>query len=123
MRCLPRFGRSDGMGDLNRKFHATLYAAANLPYHMKVINSAMDQIDRYLRAQLLLSKGMERANKEHLAILAACEAGESEKGASADAAAYPGRQGLADRPSEIGRAFPVAGACRDSRLDSGRVGP
>ncbi|MFC6688401.1 GntR family transcriptional regulator [Jhaorihella thermophila] len=66
-------------GDLNRKFHATLYAAANLPYHMKVINSAMDQIDRYLRAQLLLSKGMERANKEHLAILAACEAGESEK--------------------------------------------
>lgn len=65
-------------GDLNRRFHATLYAASDLPYHLSVVDTAMDQIDRYLRAHLLLGKGMRRDNSEHLDILTACERGDAE---------------------------------------------
>lgn len=82
--CCDAFaGAEDPMlwGDLNRRFHATLYEASALPYHMEVLNNAMDRVDRYLRAQLLLSNGMERANREHRAILAACAAGDAESAA------------------------------------------
>lgn len=82
--CCDAFaGADDPMlwGDLNRRFHATLYEASALPYHMEVLNNAMDRVDRYLRAQLLLSNGMERANREHRAILAACVAGDAESAA------------------------------------------
>lgn len=68
-------------GDLNRSFHATLYGAANLPYHMGVIENSLDRIDRYLRAQLVMSDGMERANREHIGILEACAAGQAETAA------------------------------------------
>lgn len=60
-------------GDLNRVFHASLYAASGLTYHLDVIEHAMDRVDRYLRAQLVLSNGMERAGREHLGMLEACE--------------------------------------------------
>ena len=65
-------------GDLNRKFHATLYRACDRPYHISVIENSMDRIDRYLRAQLVMSDGIARSNEEHLAILRACEAGEAD---------------------------------------------
>lgn len=61
-------------GELNRKFHWALYSACTLPYHLSVVDNAMDRVDRYLRAQLVMSDGMEKANREHLAILKACEA-------------------------------------------------
>ncbi|MCE8509782.1 GntR family transcriptional regulator [Ruegeria pomeroyi] len=83
--CLERFAAaSDPMhyGDLNREFHETLYRASALPYHLGVIENAMDRIDRYLRAQLVLSDGMERARREHLAILDACAKGEAERAAA-----------------------------------------
>jgi len=60
-------------GDLNRVFHAALYSSSGLTYHLDVIENAMDRVDRYLRAQLVLSDGMERAGREHLGILEACE--------------------------------------------------
>jgi len=69
-------------GDLNRKFHGALYSACALPYHISVVDNAMDRIDRYLRAQLVLSDGMERANIEHLAILEACEKGDADSAAA-----------------------------------------
>lgn len=62
-------------GLLNREFHATLYGDSGLDYHLAIINSAFDRVDRYLRAQLALTDGMQRANAEHLSILEACEAG------------------------------------------------
>ncbi len=59
-------------GDLNRNIHYTLYESAQRPYYLRTIKSTLDRIERYLRAQLALTDGMERANKEHLGILKAC---------------------------------------------------
>ena len=67
---------------LNRKFHCCLYEAANSPTYLKVINGLLDRLDRYLRAQLSLTDGMERATREHEIILAACEAGDAEHAAA-----------------------------------------
>ena len=52
-------------GDLNRQFHSALYADARRPYFMSVIDKTNDRIDRYVRAQLELTHGMERARRDH----------------------------------------------------------
>lgn len=65
-------------GDLNRRFHRTLYSPSRFPYHLSVFDNAMDRIDRYLRAQLVMSGGKERADCEHLGILEACEKGDAD---------------------------------------------
>lgn len=68
-------------GELNRAFHTTLYRASTMSYHLEVLGNALDRIDRYLRAQLVLSNGHEIANREHREILAASEAGDADKAA------------------------------------------
>lgn len=68
-------------GDLNRQFHATLYNASGLTYHLEAIEGALNRIDRYLRAQLVLSEGMSRANDEHVRIQDACERGDADAAA------------------------------------------
>jgi DNA-binding GntR family transcriptional regulator len=65
-------------GRLNRLFHTALYRDSGLSYHLGIIDTTLDRIDRYLRAQLSLSNGVARANNEHIAILEACEAGQAE---------------------------------------------
>ena len=60
-------------GNLNRIFHNTLYSASKLKYFKDVADNAVDRVERYIRAQLVMSDGMERADREHLAILEACE--------------------------------------------------
>ena len=77
-------------GDLNRDFHSELYIPSRLKFHLEVIDNAMNRIDRYLRAQLVLSDGMERAHREHLDILLACEAGDGEEAAALTAAHIKG---------------------------------
>ncbi len=69
-------------GDLNRQFHATLYNASGLTYHLEAIDGALNRIDRYLRAQLVLSEGMSRANEEHMQIQSACERGDADEAAA-----------------------------------------
>lgn len=65
-------------GDLNRQFHATLCLASDLPFHMATLDNAMDRLDRYLRAQLLLTDGHALANAEHRAIVDACARGDAD---------------------------------------------
>lgn len=66
-------------GDLNRIFHKTLYSASNLKYFIEVADNAMDRVERYIRAQLVMSNGMEQAEIEHLSILEACEEGDADR--------------------------------------------
>ncbi|MCS0502575.1 GntR family transcriptional regulator [Ancylobacter mangrovi] len=68
-------------GELNRDFHYALYEAANRPYFLQAINAALDRVDRYSRIQLVMTDGMERARREHEAILAACEARDATRAA------------------------------------------
>ncbi|AHD01756.1 GntR family transcriptional regulator [Leisingera methylohalidivorans] len=64
-------------GVLNREFHDALYSASALSFFREAARGAMDRVDRYIRAQLVMSDGMERAEREHLEILAACEMGDA----------------------------------------------
>jgi len=68
-------------GPLNRIFHRTLYSASVQKYFLEVADNAMDRVDRYIRAQLVMSDGMARANHEHQAILEACDAGKPDQAA------------------------------------------
>ena len=62
---------SSKWGALNREFHYSLYRDCRRPYYLEVVNAALDRIDRYLRAQLVLTDGMARARREHKGILQA----------------------------------------------------
>jgi DNA-binding GntR family transcriptional regulator len=61
-------------GKLNWEFHSTLYAPADRPFTMAIIQRLHQQSDRYLRMQLVLTHGEMRAIDEHRAILSAVAA-------------------------------------------------
>lgn len=61
-------------GKLNWEFHSTLYAPANRPFTMAIIQRLHQQSDRYLRMQLVLTHGESRAIDEHRGIMAAVAA-------------------------------------------------
>ena len=65
-------------GDLNRDFHETLYNASELKFFIEIADNAIDRVDRQIRAQLVMSNGMERASREHFGILEACEQGKAD---------------------------------------------
>lgn len=66
-----RSGEVAEWGKLNWEFHSTLYAPADRPFTMAIIQRLHQQSDRYLRMQLVLTHGESRAIDEHRAILAA----------------------------------------------------
>lgn len=72
---------SSHWGELNRSFHYSLYEAAGRPYYLQTIRAALDRVDRYLRAQLVLTDGMARARREHEGILEACIQRDAERAA------------------------------------------
>lgn len=65
-------------GEANRRFHFALYAPAARPLTMETLTRLHAQCDRYLRLQLILTRGTARAVKEHRAILTAARARERE---------------------------------------------
>lgn len=65
-------------GDLNRDFHETLYSASDLKFFREIAHNAIDRVERQIRAQLVMSNGMERAGREHFGIMDACEAGDAD---------------------------------------------
>lgn len=64
---------------LNWQFHSCLYQDAQRPFLVGLIRSVNDRLERYLRVQLTLSHGHERADSEHRDILAACIAGDADR--------------------------------------------
>ena len=83
-KCAAFSASTDPMewGNLNRDFHETLYSASDLKFFIEIADNAIDRVERQIRAQLVMSDGMERATKEHLAILKACEEGDPERAAN-----------------------------------------
>jgi len=78
-KCAAFSSATDPMayGDLNRDFHETLYSASDLKFFQEIADNAIDRVERQIRAQLVLSNGMERAGREHFGILEACENGDA----------------------------------------------
>ena len=66
-------------GELNWQFHASLYAPAERPITMSIVQRLHQQADRYLRMQLALTHGETRANDEHRAIAAAARAHDTKR--------------------------------------------
>ena len=69
-------------GELNWQFHSTLYAAADRPVTMAIVQRLHQQADRYLRMQLALTHGESRAADEHRAILDAARRRDVKAGAA-----------------------------------------
>lgn len=59
--------------ELNREFHATLYAPANRPHLFSLINTHRTNVDRYLRIYISVMKRKRRSQLEHRRILEACK--------------------------------------------------
>jgi DNA-binding GntR family transcriptional regulator len=58
-------------GALNWQFHSTLYDPASRPVTLGIAQRLHRQADRYLRMQVALTHGEDRANEEHRSIFAA----------------------------------------------------
>lgn len=69
-----RRGEIGTWGELNWQFHSTLYAPADRPFTMTIVQRLHQQSDRYLRMQLALTHGESRAIEEHRAIATAVRA-------------------------------------------------
>jgi len=69
-------------GELNWQFHSTLYAPAERPITMGIVQRLHQQADRYLRMQLALTHSENRASQEHRAILEAARRREVDEAAT-----------------------------------------
>lgn len=66
------------LGELNRRFHLSLYARAGSPKLLRLVERQLTEHDRYLRFHLAMM-GRERMSQvDHLAMVAAASAGDSE---------------------------------------------
>ncbi|OEC34108.1 DNA-binding transcriptional regulator, GntR family [Pseudomonas cuatrocienegasensis] len=65
--------------ELNWELHACLYEPAQRPFLVGLIRSIHDKLERYLRLQMSLSEGKDRADHEHREIIAACRARDIER--------------------------------------------
>lgn len=62
-------------GELNTILHTTLYARAERPQTESIVARLLHASDRYTRLQLLMMKGLKRAEAEHAEIVEHCEKG------------------------------------------------
>lgn len=65
-------------GEMNTRFHLALYTPSGRSRSLAIVHSLLANADRYTRMQLVLTRGTERAQAEHRALLTLCEAGEAE---------------------------------------------
>jgi DNA-binding GntR family transcriptional regulator len=59
-------------GRMNANFHSALYARANRPHFLSLIEMINNNGERYTRLQLYLTRGFERAREEHRMLLDLC---------------------------------------------------
>lgn len=63
---------SKQLGELNWKFHETLYRAAKRPQLISLIQNMHNNVERYMRLYLSTSKVQRKSQEEHREILQAC---------------------------------------------------
>lgn len=82
--CAAFLGEDDvgRWSELNWQLHACLYEPAQRPFLLNLIRSIHDKLERYLRMQMSLSEGKQRADQEHREIIAACRNGDGERAAT-----------------------------------------
>jgi DNA-binding GntR family transcriptional regulator len=74
-----REGDIGAWGEMNWQFHSAIYAPADRPLTLGIVQNLHNQSDRYLRMQLALTHGESRASEEHRAILEAVRAGSAQE--------------------------------------------
>ena len=67
---------------LNKRFHMVLYEQSDRKYLCELIGSLRNRTSHYLHAYMIDLGGMPPAQDEHRAIVAACQAGDSERAAT-----------------------------------------
>lgn len=67
-----RAGDVAAWGELNWRFHSTLYGAAERPLTLATVERLHRQAERYMRMQLALTHGESRAAAEHHEMLERC---------------------------------------------------
>lgn len=74
-----RTGNVAVWGELNWRFHSTLYAPADRPVTLGLMQRLHDHADRYVRVQLAVTHWQSRAIREHRAIAAAARRRDTRK--------------------------------------------
>lgn len=69
-------------GELNARFHMSLYAPSAMKATLAIIQRLNYQIDRYVRLQLVLDQDMRKASNEHKDLCQLCRSGDVERAAS-----------------------------------------
>lgn len=69
-------------GDLNARFHMSLYAPSAMKATLAIIQRLNYQIDRYVRLQLVLDRDMYKASSEHKDLCHLYRTGDVERAAS-----------------------------------------
>jgi DNA-binding GntR family transcriptional regulator len=71
--------RPQKWGEMNWRFHETLYLPCNRPKLIAMIEANYGHVSRFIRTQVSIASGKEKPQKDHYEILAACHAGDARK--------------------------------------------
>lgn len=63
-------------GEMNWRFHETLYVPCDRPKLLSMIESNYGHVGRFVRLQVSLAAGKDQPNRDHWGILNACRAGD-----------------------------------------------
>ena len=74
--------RPQKWGEMNWRFHETLYAPCNRPKLIEMIQANYGHVNRFTRTQVSMASGKEKPQKEHYEILQACIAGDAQRAAT-----------------------------------------
>lgn len=72
-------GEIDNWSEYNYAFHLALYEPAELPETLSLISQLNTKSDRYIRMQLLYTQEIEKAEREHHALLDLARQGEADQ--------------------------------------------
>jgi DNA-binding GntR family transcriptional regulator len=70
------------LGELNRRFHMTLYAKAGRPRLLALVDQHLASADRYLRFHLAALGRSQLSQSEHRALVEACRRGTADRAAT-----------------------------------------